>query len=55
MWRILPVWKTAHREQLDFESGNHQLYTIKGGHYIWYTNLDEVVRHIQDWRVENHF
>lgn len=51
----MPVWETAHREQLDFEAGNHQLYTVKGGHYIWYTNLDEVVRHIQDWRVENHF
>lgn len=51
----MPVWETAHREQLNFESGNHQLYAVKGGHYIWYTNLSEVVQHIQAWKAENHF
>ena len=37
----VPAWETAHRNQLDLESGNHQLYIVKGGHYIWYTNLTQ--------------
>lgn len=49
------AWETAHRNQLDLESGNHQLYIVKGGHYIWYTNLIQVVQHINEWRSENHF
>lgn len=51
----IPIWETAHREQLNFESGKHQLYTVKGNHYIWYTNLVDIVAHIQDWKAENHF
>ena len=51
----VPAWETAHRNQLDLESGNHQLYIVKGGHYIWYTNLTQVVQLINEWRVENHF
>lgn len=46
----MPVWKTAHQDQLDFDSGNHQLYTVAGNHYIWYTNLDEIVQLILEWR-----
>lgn len=51
----VPAWESAHRNQLDLESGNHQLYIIDGGHYIWYTNLAQIVQHINEWRVENHF
>lgn len=51
----MPVWEAVHREQLNFESGNHQLCTVKDGHYIWYTNLSEVVQHIQAWKAEKHF
>ena len=51
----VPAWDTAHRNQLDLESGNHQLYIVNGGHYIWYTNLTQVVQLINEWRIENHF
>ena len=51
----VPAWETAHRNQLDLESGNHQLYIVNGGHYIWYTNLTQVVQLINEWRMENHF
>ena len=51
----VPAWETAHRNQLDLESGNHQLYIVNGGHYIWYTNLPQVVQLINEWRMENHF
>lgn len=51
----VPAWETAHRNQLDLESGNHQLYIVNGGHYIWYTNLTQVVQLIDEWRIENHF
>ena len=51
----VPAWETAHRNQLDLESGNHQLYIVNGGHYIWYTNLTQVVQLIDEWRMENHF
>lgn len=51
----VPAWETAHRNQLDLESGNHQLYIVNGGHYIWYTNLTKVVQLIDEWRLENHF
>ena len=55
-WRSQnPAWETAHRNQLDLESGNHQLYIVNGGHYIWYTNLTQVVQLINEWRMENHF
>ena len=39
----MPAWETAHREQLDLASERHKLYIVKGGHYIWYTNLSSVV------------
>ena len=42
----MPVWQTAHEEQLDFTSGNHKLYVVEGSHYIWYTNLDRIVNYI---------
>ena len=38
----MPVWQTAHEEQLDFSSGNHKLYVVEGSHYIWYTNLEKI-------------
>ena len=38
----MPVWQTAHEEQLDFSSGNHKLYIVEGSHYIWYTNLERL-------------
>lgn len=42
----MPIWKTAHEEQLDLDSANHKLYIVEGSHYIWYTNLMEIVKHI---------
>lgn len=38
----MPVWKTAHQNQLDFSSGNHKLYIVEGSHYSWYTNLEGI-------------
>ena len=38
----MPVWKTAHEEQLDLGSANHKLYIVEGSHYIWYTNLERL-------------
>ncbi len=51
----LPGWESGHRNQLDFESGNHQIYVVEGGHYIWYTNLVQVVQHIKEWKSGNNF
>lgn len=42
----MPVWKLAHEEQLDLGSANHKLYIVEGSHYIWYTNLNDLVNHI---------
>lgn len=42
----MPVWKSAHEEQLDLGSANHKLYIVEGSHYIWYTNLNDLVNHI---------
>ena len=42
----MTAWKIAHQDQLDFNSGNHELYIVEGGHYIWYTNLNDLVNHI---------
>ena len=42
----MPIWKTAHEEQLNLDSANHKLYIVEGSHYIWYTNLMEIVKHI---------
>lgn len=46
----IPAWVTGHRNQLNFESGNHELYTVEGNHYIWYTNMSGVVDHIKEWK-----
>ena len=46
----MPVWETAHQDQLDLISGNHKLYTVSGNHYIWYTNLETVVQLISEWK-----
>ena len=42
----MPVWKTAHEEQLNLGSANHKLYIVEGSHYIWYTNLNDLINHI---------
>lgn len=42
----MPIWKTAHEEQLNLDSANHKLYIVEGSHYIWYTNFMEIVKHI---------
>ena len=47
--QAMPAWKTAHQDQLDFNSGNHELHIIEGNHYIWYTNINGVVRSILEW------
>ena len=39
----ISAWKTAHQNQLDSSSGNHKLYVVEGSHYIWYTNLEEII------------
>ena len=51
----IPAWKSGHENQLDFSSGNHQLYVVEGGHYIWYTNLTQIVQHINEWATANQF
>lgn len=51
----IPVWETAHRNQLNLENGKHKMYILEGGHYIWYTNLTGVVEQISQWQVENQF
>lgn len=50
-----PAWETGHRNQLDLNSDNHELYTLKGGHYIWYTNLSGIVEHIEEWKTKHLF
>lgn len=47
--QAMPVWKTAHQDQLDFNSGNHELHVVEGNHYIWYTNINAVVQSILEW------
>ena len=47
--QAMPAWKTAHQDQLDFNSGNHELSIIEGNHYIWYTNINGVVQSILEW------
>lgn len=46
----MPVWKTAHEEQLDLGSANHKLYIVEGSHYIWYTNLTIIMQKILNWK-----
>ena len=46
----LPAWVAGHQNQLNFESGNHELYTVEGEHHIWYTNLSGIVNHINEWK-----
>ena len=54
--RMIPFWKTAHEQQLDFSSGRHELQIVEGGHYLWYTNLAQVAEQILnfDKRVRCH-
>ena len=47
--QAMPAWKTAHQNQLDFNSGNHELHIVEGNHYIWYTNINGVVQSILEW------
>lgn len=47
--QAMPVWKTAHQGQLDFNSGKHELHVVEGNHYIWYTNINAVVQSILEW------
>lgn len=47
--QAMPAWKTAHQDQLDFNSGNHELHIIEGNHYIWYTNINGVAQSILEW------
>ena len=47
--QAMPAWKTAHQDQLDFNSGKHELHIIEGNHYIWYTNINGVVQSILEW------
>lgn len=47
--QAMPAWKTAHQDQLDFNSGNHELHILEGNHYIWYTNINGVVQSILEW------
>lgn len=47
--QAMPAWRTAHQDQLDFNSGNHELHIIEGNHYIWYTNINAVVQSILEW------
>lgn len=49
----MPAWETGHRNQLNFESGNHELYILSGSHYIWHTNLSGIISRIQSWQI-NH-
>lgn len=51
----VPAWKTGHINQLNFESGNHELYTLDGNHYIWYTNLSGIVDHVNAWKTKHNF
>lgn len=51
----IPAWETAHRNQLNLETGKHDIYVVEGNHYIWYTNLSGVVSHIKDWVDKNQF
>lgn len=53
--QYIPAWERGHKNQLDFDSGNHQLYVVEGGHYIWYTNLAQTVQHINAWAAANQF
>ena len=46
----MPVWKTAHEEQLDLGSANHKLFIVEGSHYIWYTNLTIIMQKILNWK-----
>ena len=48
--QAMPVWEKAHQEQLDFDSGNQKMYIVEGSHYIWYTNLNDVINSILEWR-----
>ena len=47
----ISAWKTAHQNQLDFSSGNHKLHILEGSHYIWYSNLNDLVNYNMNDRI----
>lgn len=49
----MPAWETGHRNQLNFETGRHDMFILDGSHYIWYTNLHGITEHIHEWKVKN--
>ena len=51
----VPVWETGHRNQLNLQSSDHELYVLEGSHYIWYTNLSGVLGHISEWKTDDQF
>lgn len=48
--QAMPAWETAHQDQLDFNSDNHELHIIEGNHYVWYTNINGIVQSILEWK-----
>lgn len=52
---VMPEWETGHRNQLNIETGKHNMFILEGNHYIWYTNLLAITNHIHEWRVKNSF
>ena len=50
---MVPSWETAHAAQLSLQSAIHEMHTIEGSHYIWYSNLDGVVELIEEWYTNN--
>lgn len=50
----MPAWETGHRKQLNLQTGKHDMFILEGSHYIWYTNLSEVVKHIYEWKDKNY-
>lgn len=51
----IPAWAPGHQNQLDLQSGNHELYILEGSHYIWYTNLSGVTEQILSWQAKHLF
>lgn len=51
----MPAWEIGHRNQLNFETGKHDMFILDGSHYIWYTNLQGIAEHIHEWRDKNGF
>lgn len=51
----MPAWETGHRNQLNFETGKHDMFILDGSHYIWYTNLEGITDHIHEWKHKNDY